>query len=379
VFSIGILAISMSYLASLLMYSSGNLPAAAAVGAAAGVYFFYRGFRLLQRRRLILNTPSSKIRSAAMGLVEVNGQAKGPHVIASPLKQTECFYYRSLAWEWRQRGKNSEWVKIAEETLHVPFYIDDGTGMLLIDPNGAEMDLHCDFRQEYGSLFNSAEMSAEVSQFLTRHGADFSKRIKVEEYCVQPEHFLFVLGTLAQNTGVSASIATPPQSATSAAAASAAVVAGHSRPLMDANGTPLVGANYRQIVHSLPNPTQQPATEMTQPQRVAAALVRAGITNPAAWAVAGVSTADATQVKPYSPQSGATTNAATESVRNAKFDPHPPAVLMKGTHDPTFLISWQSQKELLSSLGWKSALMIWGGPALTLVCVYFLLANFKLL
>jgi hypothetical protein len=53
------------------------------------------------------------------------------------------------------------------------------------------------------------------------------------------------------------------------------------------------------------------------------------------------------------------------------FDPHPPVVLMKGTNDKTFLISWRSQQEVARSLGWKCALMIWGGPALALLSLYF--------
>jgi hypothetical protein len=61
------------------------------------------------------------------------------------------------------------------------------------------------------------------------------------------------------------------------------------------------------------------------------------------------------------------------------YDLHPPVVLMKGSHDPTFLISWRSQRDLIATLSWKSTLMIWGGPALTLVCVYILLAHFNLL
>ena len=36
---------------------------------------------LCTKQRLILNTPSSKIRSASMGLVEITGMAKGPHTI----------------------------------------------------------------------------------------------------------------------------------------------------------------------------------------------------------------------------------------------------------------------------------------------------------
>jgi hypothetical protein len=59
-----------------------------------------------------------------------------------------------------------------------------------------------------------------------------------------------------------------------------------------------------------------------------------------------------------------------------QFDLHPQAVLMKGAHDPAFLISWHSQRDVVSSLSWKSTLMIWGGPALTLLCAYIVAAHF---
>jgi hypothetical protein len=55
------------------------------------------------------------------------------------------------------------------------------------------------------------------------------------------------------------------------------------------------------------------------------------------------------------------------------FDPHPPVVVMKGKNNPTFLISWRSQRDIARSLGWKCALMIWGGPVLALLCLYGLL------
>ena len=194
--------------ADILASAPMNLLAAAAVGAAGGLYLFYRGFRLLQRKRLILNTPASKIRSASMGLVEINGPATGPHAINSPLKQISCYFYRSIAWEFRQRGKNSEWVKVAEESLHVPFYIDDGSGKLLVDPSGAEMDLHCDMHEEYNRsvLLSGPEMPGSVYAFLSRHGVDSSRRIKVEERCISPENHLFILGTLSQNPGLDASV-----------------------------------------------------------------------------------------------------------------------------------------------------------------------------
>lgn len=370
------------FAATITSSGTGHLLIWAAIGVGTGIYLFVRGFRLLKRRRLILNTPSSKIRSASIGLVEISGLATGPYVITSPIKQVDCFYYRSVAWELRKEGKNSKWVKIGEEILHVPFYIDDGTGTLLVNPDGADMDLHCDFKDQYNNSFfiSSTGMSDGASQFLSRHGADFNRPLKVEEYCIKPKNFLFVLGTLAQNSGVSAVPAIPP--AEPASTAAAAVVPGHSRPLVDTTGAPLVGANYRQVIHLTADSTPVPATEMTQQQRVAAALVKAGITNPAAWLVAGVKQQDAAQVKPYIPIGSLDSGLGLGSKENAfaghsAFDPHPPVVLMKGTHDSTFLISWRSQRDLVSSLGWKSALMIWGGPVLTLVCLYILLAHFN--
>ncbi|HEX3741875.1 MAG TPA: hypothetical protein VHV29_19405 [Terriglobales bacterium] len=350
-----------------------NVLAMALLGAGAGIYLFYRGFRLLQRKRLILNTPASKIRSASMGLVEVNGIAQGPNVITSPLKQLSCYYYRSVAWELRQRGKSSEWVKVAEESLHVPFYIDDSSGKLLVDPRGAEMDLHCELHQEYNRsmLMGDADMTAPVYSFLGRNGVDSSRPIKVEEYCIQPENILFVLGTLSQNPGLDASVVPGWSGGNS------------QKNTSDISATMQSAIDPQpQVVYLSNESAAVPAIEMTQQQKIAAALLKAGINSPAAWMAADVNQQAA--VHGGSPGSSAVAispETPEEHSQEAKeaFDLHPPVVLMKGSHDPTFFISWRSQRDLISTLGWKSTLMIWGGPALTLVCVYILLAHFSLL
>lgn len=61
------------------------------------------------------------------------------------------------------------------------------------------------------------------------------------------------------------------------------------------------------------------------------------------------------------------------------FDSHPPVVLMKGTNNKTFLISWRSQQEIARAMGWKCALMIWGGPVLALLGLYVLLNTTKVI
>jgi hypothetical protein len=103
---------------------------------------------------------------------------------------------------------------------------------------------------------------------------------------------------------------------------------------------------------------------MSQQQKISAALLKAGITSPVAWAAAGVTPPVAVNGVP---------NASAQVPQTGElegFDPHPPVVLMKGKNNPTFLISWRSQRDLARSLGWKCTLMIWGGPALVLLCLY---------
>jgi hypothetical protein len=359
----------MAYFADILASAPMNLLAVAAIGAVGGLYLFYRGFRLLQRKRLILNTPASKIRSASMGLVEINGVATGPYVINSPLKQMSCYYYRSTAWEYQQRGKNSEWVKVAEETLHIPFYMDDGSGKLLVDPSGAEMDLHCDLHEEYNRsvLLSGPEMPGSVYSFLSRHGVDSGRRIKVEERCIGPNNNLFILGTLSQNPGLDTSVVP--------------TWAGQAAPKSITRPVPAITPTKQQpeVVHLSDESTAVPAIEMTQQQKIAAALLRAGIGSPAAWAAAGVSPQAAIQGGSSAAPAVAISAEPPEENSLQTFDLHPPVMLMKGSHDPTFFISWRSQRDLIATLGWKSTLMIWGGPALTLVCVYLLLAHFNLL
>ena len=368
----------MTPLLGFFAYSRNDGVALAFVGSFAGVYLFYRGFRLLQRKRLILNTPASKIRSAAMGMVEINGLTVGPYTILAPITGVPCYYFHTMAWQWQQEGRNSKWVKVADESLHVPFFLDDNIGRVLVNPQGAEMDIHRDFHDEFSTgLFSSNfEMPPNIDDFLVRHGVSTDKKIKIDEYCIKPKNSLFVLGTLAQNPGLTVS-PIPVVSLTANPSALSFRIPNISS--LSANtgvstaGKVLLSA-FKTEPAGIHLPSANPPAEVSDPaqqQKITAALVKAGITNPAAWAVAGVSPSVATHSASASTGAGAAAATATE-----QFDLHPPVVLMKGAHDPAFLISWHSQRDVVSSLSWKSTLMIWGGPALTLLCAYILAAHF---
>jgi E3 ubiquitin ligase len=357
----------------LLTFISTSMPAAfwimPLLGAVGGVYLFYRGFQLLQRKRLIMNTPSSKIRSAAMGLVEVSGLATGPYTLTAPITGAPCYYYRTMVWEWKQRDKGSSWVKQADEGLHVPFYLDDGSARVLVDPQGAEMDIHCDFKEEFShSLFSSSlEIPGSVAGFLMSHGVETMAKVKIEEYCIKPKNALFVLGTLASNPGIEVSAL--PIRTWLPAELPVSFSMGSSMTFSDS----LTFGSYKRDA-AAPATVPSSKTVVTDPAqqaKIADALRKAGITSPTAWAAAGINQTRTAAVAVSSSGSAAGAAPAPE-----QFDLHPPTVLMKGAHSPAFFVSWRSQRDVVRALGWKSALMIWGGPAITLACVYILALEF---
>ena len=374
-------------LASLIMHRSSDasgLLVWSLIGFCAGITLFFYGFRLLQRRRLILDTPFSKIRSASLGMVEISGLATGPYTMLAPITGRPCYYFRTLVWEWKQHGKNKEWVKIAGECMHLPFFLDDNTGRMLIDPRGADLDLHCDFQEEFcDSFFTTKDPAPEsVRNFLARHGVITNNKIKVEEFCIKPKNALFMLGTVAENTALEV---TPQPIRESEEMGPLSIgkislsltptgfnsIGGDENVPVLAETVAIRADAVHEVIRLQSHSAPMKSSEMTQQQKIAAALVKAGITSPAAWAVAGVPSESASGVEVVSDR--ASTSSRDGDGSNG-FDPHPPVVLRKGENDKTFLISWRSQQEVARALGWKCTLMIWGGPVLALLSLYVLLS-----
>lgn len=358
------------------------------IGFCAGIGLFFYGFRLLQRRRLILDTPFSKIRSASMGMVEISGLAVGPYTMIAPITARPCYYYRTLVWEYKQSGKNKQWVKVAGECMHVPFFVDDNTGRVLVDPRGADLDLHCDFEEQFCDSFFTMKESApdNVRRFLGRHGIITNNKIKVQEFCIKPKNSLFILGTLSENPGLEVS-AEPVQdsetlnslSSSSFSFSIGSVALSMRGGLGDqsigfpADGISAQSHNPAQPIRLTPENVPAQVLETSQQRKIAAALLKAGISNPAAWSAGGMPAEGLTNPAVQVLADPAATVPADNSAHEKAFDPHPPVVLMKGTNNKTFLISWRSQQEVARSLGWKCTLMIWGGPALALLSLYIFL------
>ena len=126
------------------------------------------------------------------------------------------------------------------------------------------------------------------------------------------------------------------------------------------------GTIQKQVIRLSSSSTSENSGDLTQQGKIAAAMMKAGITNPAAWEAAGLE---------YPPRVSTVEAQPTAAAPAQGFDLTPNAVLMKGTKDPTFFISWRSQREVVKSLGWKSVLMIWCGPLLAIGSLYILAAQ----
>jgi E3 Ubiquitin ligase len=355
------------------------------IAIVGGLYFFFLGFQLLVRKRLLLAMPRSEVRDAAPGLVEIKGMATGPYTMPAPITGKPCFLYHVTAWR-QDEGKKQEWEKVADETLHLPFYVDDSTGQLLIEPLGADLDLHQGFREEYtASLFSSTTLSKaddippRISIFLSRHDIVPAHRLRIEERLIKPEDTLFITGTLTENPGVQVRPFSPRDITPRDASTNEIRKVASSNNSLQQLSTPQV---IRLQSGAAPTSTQ----EMSQQAKIAAALNRAGITRPEAWSAAGAPY-QSIAVEENAPL---TSDRRLEESRQSEghdedrpkpsgFNLTPPVVLMKGENDSTFVISFRSQKEIVNGLAWKSAAMICGGVAIALLGFYMLFVQVELL
>ena len=147
-------------------------------GLGGGALVVY-GFALLRRKRMIENVPSSRIRSVAMGLAEIVGAARPKTPLTARLSGVSCVFYRYLI-EREERGSRGRdrWVTVDQGQSIDPFYLQDPTGTILVDPAGAEIVL----RQAYRKV--------------ERDGGWFSKRKRYTEWRIVPGQRVYALGTV---------------------------------------------------------------------------------------------------------------------------------------------------------------------------------------
>jgi hypothetical protein len=92
--------------------------------------------------RHLQDTPTSRIRSAAQGYVELTGvlrELPDAPPMRGPLTAKPCVWWRYRIEEYRSSGKRSSWSVVEQGSSESLLRLCDATGECLIDPRGADV------------------------------------------------------------------------------------------------------------------------------------------------------------------------------------------------------------------------------------------------
>lgn len=173
-------------------------------GFLACIFFAFRRFG---HYRLIVDTPTALIRSAPQGYVEINGTviAGEDGQLRSPLSGRPCVWYHIKVdrYERNSNNKGGRWRSVHRETSQQWFQIDDGTGVCLVNPEGAQAAT-----QQKQVWFGNTEMPAaslsttSFQQYSARViGSAIGGRYRYTEELIYEHERLYALGSFTSVGG----------------------------------------------------------------------------------------------------------------------------------------------------------------------------------
>lgn len=155
------------------------------------------GLKKLFQLREIENTPTSKIRSAAVGKIELSGLARMRKPMKSPITNLDCCWWMCRVQELRQNGKTSRWATIKTIGSMDIFFLEDPTGKVMVNPMGAEVSV-------LNSTFElNATNRTRLAPVLDSWGVGNSnwfglnRRMRVLEECLPECAPVYILGEIA--------------------------------------------------------------------------------------------------------------------------------------------------------------------------------------
>src|ERR1039458_1970428 len=139
----------MSIQLALFASSSGSIsPFIPGLLLLFGLVLFVVGFRTYREYRIMEDTPQIPVRSVPMGLVHVSGKSSGCEPLTSPLTSVPCYYYEVKVEKRVKKDNREQWENQSTEKMEAPFYIQDATGQILVNPQNAEFDVPRTFMGE---------------------------------------------------------------------------------------------------------------------------------------------------------------------------------------------------------------------------------------
>lgn len=171
-------------------------------GAAIGFYMYFDGFKIWRKKRLIQNTPKSKIRSLALGLVELNGKAKCyKEPFKAPFSGKECVFYKYYIERYHPLRISNKFVPVSfGGTFDIPFYVQDETGKVLIKPEKFNIDLNVKSYNETTINFNS-----NTIDFFNKKNIKYDSfplaycKLRLTEWTICEDDQIYVIGTVKKH------------------------------------------------------------------------------------------------------------------------------------------------------------------------------------
>ena len=170
-------------------------------GLGGGLFLFFRGFASWRHLRLVQDTPTSKVRSLALGRVELHGRAQEKGELTAPFTGRDCVFYRYEIEEEVRGNRHRQWRTVDRGSSEAwPFYLEDETGRVLVDPRGARVDLPVDYRE------TNPHLAGPLAAFLAERGIEartffgFRRKLRFTEWHIAPGEEVYVLG-VAQERG----------------------------------------------------------------------------------------------------------------------------------------------------------------------------------
>jgi E3 Ubiquitin ligase len=174
-----------------------------------GWWTFFIGFRVLREKWALEATPFSKVRSAALGPVQLKGVAREKVPLTAPFSSSTCVYYSYQVEEYRGGMGKGRWVTVASGSSEsVPFLLEDDTGQIPVEPQGAHVILPV-VNIYYDPIYlkRNAGLPDGASAFLSNIGVSLegrwilSRRLKFKESFISPGEPVVVHGVATSNKG----------------------------------------------------------------------------------------------------------------------------------------------------------------------------------
>jgi hypothetical protein len=419
-------------------HDDGRLLLYSFIGFGGGIYTFFKGFREYRKYRVVADTPTIHIRSVPMGLVQIRGEACAEQTLVSPVTRTPCYLFKVDVEQWHSdSNRGGEWKHVATDLQSVKFDLQDQSGNIMVDAANAELDLPASPVREvrsFGSTTSGAQkqmagapasasaMDADLLQYIEQArmrnvGQMVGKGIGLLTHASgstsgnPAQAFLSMLtdpggagGQTFQDQMMKAMLARRDPTGSITRLALEVWKHPQGTPEFDAALVQVAQAYTRTMPsggHNL-DPATILAHVRQDPQTLAMVAMAAGAAGPqtdpenerarqAALAftqahpagMVGRSTSVATghyRLKEYCVLPGKTYDITGTCAENPHpRDEHDRNIILKGTNEPTFLISSRTGTEVESYL-WKQSLwMVLGGAALAVVCLAIILGKLGLL